>query len=266
MAIGAPAGCVHDYLFLLVVCIVHLLLSNADLPHNHIQIWSSYQPQAKVLAIICHVTTKRTNEQWLAELQPENPNYETAVSDLNVLLTKGLKRGLLARVKTAAPEFDTQAEDFAQEAVLKILEKIDSFAGRSQFTTWAHKIAISVALTELRRKRWQDSSLDGLTESDGGGAYTPSFVADEAPTPEHRTAQAELLTYVQGLIEHDLTDRQRTALVDSVIQGKTTDQIARKLEMKPNAVYKLLHDARMKLKNRLAQDGYTPGDILQAFD
>lgn len=212
------------------------------------------------------MTTKRTNEQWLAELQPEDPNYETAVSDLSTLLTNGLRRGLLARVKTPAPEFDTQAEDFAQEAVLKILEKLDTFAGRSQFTTWAHKIAISVALTELRRKRWQDSSLDGLTESDGGGDYTPSFVADEAPTPEHRTARVELLTYVQGLIENDLTDRQRTALVDSVIQGKTTNQIARNLDMKPNAVYKLLHDARMKLKKRLAQDGYTPGDILQAFD
>jgi RNA polymerase sigma-70 factor (ECF subfamily) len=212
------------------------------------------------------VTTKRTNEQWLAELRPEHPDYETAVSDLSSLLTKGLRRGLLARVKTSAPEFDTQADDFAQEAMLKVLENIDSFAGRSQFTTWAHKIAISVALTELRRKRWQDSSLNSLTESDGGGDYTPSFVADEAPTPEHRTARAELLTYVQGLIENDLTERQRTALVDSVIQGKSTNQIAKKLNMKPNAVYKLMHDARVKLKKSLAQDGYTPSDILQVFD
>jgi RNA polymerase sigma-70 factor (ECF subfamily) len=212
------------------------------------------------------VTTKRTNEQWLAELLPEHPNYETAVADLSVLLTNGLRRGLLARVKTSAPEFETQAEDFSQEAVLKVLEKLDTFAGRSQFTTWAHKIAISVALTELRRKRWQDSSLDGLTESDGGGEYTPSFVADEAPTPEHRTSRAELLTYVQSLIQNDLTERQRTALVDSVIQGQSTNQIAKKLKMKPNAVYKLLHDARVKLKKSLAQDGYTPADILQVFD
>lgn len=212
------------------------------------------------------VTTKRTNEQWLAELQPEHPNYETAVSNLTAILTNGLRRGLLARVKTPAPEFHTQAEDFAQEAVLKVLEKLDTFAGLSQFTTWAHKIAISVALTELRRKRWQDSSLNSLTESDGGSDYTPSFVADEAPTPENRTARAELLSYVQGLIENELTERQRTALVDSVIQGQSTTQIAKKLKMKPNAVYKLLHDARLKLKKSLAQDGYTPGDILQVFD
>ncbi len=219
----------------------------------------------RILAIISSVIIKRTNEQWLAELQPEHPGYDTAVTDLSRLLTNGLRRGLLAQVKTAALEFDTQAEDFAQEAVLKVLEKLDTFAGRSKFTTWAHKIAISVALTELRRKRWQDSSLNSLTETETS-VYTPSFVADGSPTPEKRTARAELLAYVQNLIENDLTERQRTALVDSVIQGKSTEQIASQLDMKPNAVYKLLHDARVKLKKSLAQDGYTPGDILQVFD
>ena len=225
----------------------------------------SLPPTRKKTGIINYVTNKRTNEQWLAELQPEHPQYETAVADLSLLLTNGLKRGLLSQVKTSAPEFHTQAEDFAQEAVLKVLDKLDTFAGRSKFTTWAHKIAISVALTELRRKRWQDSSLNSLTET-ASGDYTPSYVADDAPTPETRTARAELLTYVQNLIENELTDRQRTALVDSVIRGKSTNQIANKLKMKPNAVYKLLHDARVKLKKRLAQDGYTPAEILQVFD
>ena len=209
--------------------------------------------------------TKRTNEQWLTELQAEHLQYETAVTDLTKLLTNGLKRGLLSQIKTSAPEFDTQAEDFAQEAVLKVLENLNTFAGRSKFTTWAHKIAISVALTELRRKRWQDSSLTSLTETESG-SFTPSFIADNAPSPEKRTARTELLAYVQKLIENDLTERQRTALLDSVIQGKSTDQIAKQLDMKPNAVYKLLHDARVRLKKSLAQDGYTPGDILQVFD
>lgn len=211
------------------------------------------------------MTTKRTNEQWLSELIPGHPHYETAVADLSQILLRGLKRGLLSQVRTSALEFDTQAEDFAQEAVLKVLDKIDTFAGRSKFTTWAHKIAISVALTELRRKRWQDSSLNSLTESESGD-YTPSFVADSAPTPENKTARNELLTYVQNLIENDLTERQRTALVNSIIQGKTTNQIAQELNMKPNAVYKLLHDARVRLKKSLARDGYTPNDILQVFD
>ena len=228
-------------------------------------ITTSLSPRQKLFGIIRPVTTKRTNEQWLTELEPDHPQYETAVADLSKILLRGLERGLLSQIRTSALEFDTQAEDFAKEAVLKVLAKRDTFAGRSKFTTWAHKIAISVALTELRRKRWQDSSLNSLTESDSGD-YTPSFVADSAPTPENKTARTELLTYVQKLIQNDLTERQRTALVDSIIQGKTTNQIAQKLKMKPNAVYKLLHDARVRLKKSLARDGYTPSDILQVFD
>jgi RNA polymerase sigma-70 factor (ECF subfamily) len=208
---------------------------------------------------------KRTNEQWLAELEPDHPQHETAVADLHQTLVKGLRRGLLAQVNTSAPEFETQAEDFAQEAVLKILDKKDTFAGRSKFTTWAHKISVSIALTELRRKRWHDNSLDGLTESESGD-YTPSFIADDAPTPERATERAELIAKVEALILQDLTEKQRTALVSSIINDESTEEVARKMDMKPNAVYKLLHDARVRLKKSLEKQGLTPAEILAVFE
>lgn len=107
----------------------------------------------------------RFNHRWRA--------FDDALADLQLILLAGLHRGLLNQINTNAPEFATQAEDFVQEALLKILDNLNSFAGRSQFTTWAHKIAISVALTELRRKRWQDASLDGLTAVSDGD-YTPN--------------------------------------------------------------------------------------------
>lgn len=209
--------------------------------------------------------SKRTNEEWLAELEPGHPNHQEALADLHHILVNGLQRGLLGQVKTAAPEFDTQAEDFAQEALIKILEKKDTFAGLSQFTTWAHKIAISIALTELRRKRWQDNSLDGITETESGD-FTPGFLADETPTPEITTERAELLGRVERLIMEDLTEKQRTALIASVIKGESTETVARQMDMKPNALYKLLHDARVRLKKALEKDGLTPADILEAFE
>ncbi len=209
--------------------------------------------------------SKRTNEEWLAELEPGHPNHQNALADLHQILVNGLRRGLLGQVQTAAPEFDTQAEDFAQEAIIKILEKKETFAGLSQFTTWAHKIAVSIALTELRRKRWQDNSLDGLTESDSGD-FTPGFLADHTPTPERATERAELLNRVERLIMQDLTEKQRTALIASVIKGGSTEEVAQQMEMKPNALYKLLHDARVRLKKALDKDGLTPADILEAFE
>ena len=208
---------------------------------------------------------KRTNEQWLKDLQSTGSAHDAAVTDLQAILVSGLQRGLLAQVNTSAPEFETQAEDFVQEATLKILDNLDSFAGRSQFTTWAHKISLSVALTELRRKRWRDQSLDGLMD-DVEGDYTPSLAADPAPAPEASIERSEALVKVQHLIDEALTEKQRTALVASAIDGLSTNELAHQMEMNPNAVYKLLHDARVQLKKRLAQDGLTPTDILSVFN
>lgn len=208
---------------------------------------------------------KRTNEQWLSDLQADSPNYEEAIADLRTILLNGLQRGLLGQINTSAPEFSTQAEDFTQEALLKILDKLHTFAGRSQFTTWAHKVAVSVALTELRRKRWQDKSLNGLVETDSGD-YTPQFMADSKPTPENVAERAEMVKRVEHLIANSLTDKQRTALVAATINGRSAAEVAKEMDMKPNAVYKLLHDARLRLKRTLSNEGLTPEEVLSVFE
>ena len=208
--------------------------------------------------------TERTNDEWLAQLRPDHPAHQIALADLREILLRGLKRGLVGRVRTSALEFDSFAEDFTQDALLKIIDKAHTFAGRSKFTTWAHKVAVSVALTELRRKRWQDNSLESMTASDSGD-YTPSFTADKKPTPENQAEQRELLNQVRDLIATGLTDKQRTALVAAIIEGQSTNEIARTLQMKPNAVYKLLHDARVSLKKQLLTAGLSPAEVLESF-
>ena len=207
----------------------------------------------------------RTNEQWLHALASPGPEREAAINALRPILVSGLQRGLLGQVNTSAPEFESQAEDFVQEALLKIIDKLHTFAGRSKFTTWAHKITISVALTELRRKRWQDKSLDGIMRTDSGD-YTPSFIADPLPQPDNAFARSEMLQKVEHHIAESLTDKQRAALIAVAIQEKTTTEVSKILDMKPNAVYKLLHDARLRLKQSLAEDGLTPADILAIFE
>ncbi|MBN1815554.1 MAG: hypothetical protein JXA14_27220, partial [Anaerolineae bacterium] len=95
----------------------------------------------------------RTNQEWLDALR--GSGREDALSDLRVLLVRGLRRAL--------PDVPEQnLEDFAQEALLKILAGLDSFRGESRFTTWAFKIAIHEAFTELRRRRWKNVSLQDL--------------------------------------------------------------------------------------------------------
>ncbi len=206
----------------------------------------------------------RTNEEWLAALTAEGPSREAALADLRLVLSNGLRRGLIGRIDTNAPEFDALIDDFAQEALLKILENLQSFAGRSLFTTWANKIALNVGLTELRRKRWRDMSLDQLTQTEDG-EYTPSFVADPAPRPEDQAERRELMAYISRLINEELTDKQRTALTAAVIQGRPLSEVAYMMDSNQNAVYKLVFDARQRLRRRLAVDNLSPEDVLASF-
>ena len=207
---------------------------------------------------------ERTNDDWLQALADPGPARDEALMDLQIILLGGLQRGLLGRVDTAVPEFETQAEDFVQEALLNVLDNLEGFAGRSKFTTWAHKITVHVALTELRRKRWQDASLDQLASSDEGD-YTPSFTADPTPTPEEIAAREEMLARVNDIINHELTPKQRRVMQLSVLQDLPAAEVARRMDTNPNAVYKLLHDARLRLKDRLAERGLAPQDILAVF-
>ena len=71
-------------------------------------------------------------------------------------------------------------------------------------------------------------------------------------------------TDMQRVIKDQLTDRQRTALL-AELKGMPQDEIARHLGSNRNAVYKLTHDARKKLKHGLEAAGYTAEDIVAAI-
>ena len=207
----------------------------------------------------------RTNDEWREELAAGGQTRAVAIADLRRILIKGLKRGLAGQIDAVGADFDALMEDFAQDALLKVLDKVDTFEGRSRFTTWAHKIAVHVALSELRRKRWRDRSLDDMLETEEG-EYTPYYVADVKPGPEATSAQADMMDKVQHLIREELTEKQRTVMVATAIRGISPTEIAEELGMKPNAVYKVLHDARSRLKSRLQLEGLSVGDVLSVFE
>jgi len=208
---------------------------------------------------------ERTNEEWLQALTSTGSARAAALNDLRDVLVRGLRRGLLGRVNTSAPDFDALAEDFVQEALLKILDNLPTFAGRSKFTTWAHKITVHVALSELRRKRWQDASLTALSEPDEG-PYIPGLTADPAPDPASLAERRDMLARVNRIITETLSDKQRAALSATVIQGLPTAQVAEMLQVNPNALYKLVHDARRQLKKQLLAEGLAPADVLEVFE
>ena len=208
----------------------------------------------------------RTNEEWIAELKSEGDQKEAALADLRAVIATGLPYALSNYLSPDNPQFQSLAEEVTQDTLLRILDHLDTFEGRSRFTTWVHKIAVRIALTELRRRRWRDFSLDSLVEENEEGVSFPSLMIDPSPNPDTLTQQNDMMMRVGRLINEELTDKQRQAMVATAIEGVPLEEVARRMDMNRNALYKLLHDARLRLKKRLANEGLTVDDIWAAFD
>jgi RNA polymerase sigma-70 factor (ECF subfamily) len=90
------------------------------------------------------------------------------------------------------------------------------------------------------------------------------MMADPAPGPERLAEQASLAALVNKMLMEELTERQRRAM-QAMMRGLPLEEIARRMGTERNALYKLLHDARLKLKSRLEREGLTPGEALALF-
>lgn len=210
--------------------------------------------------------TDRTNEEWIADLKSEGEQKEAALADLRSVIASGLPYALSNYLSPDNAQFHSLAEEVTQDTLLRVLDHLDSFEGRSRFTTWVQKIAVRIALTELRRRRWRDFSLDSLVEENEDGVSFPSLMIDPSPNPDSLTQQNDMLMRIGRLINEELTDKQRQAMVATAIEGVPLEEVARRMDMKRNALYKLLHDARLRLKKRLANEGLTIEDVWAAFD
>ena len=216
----------------------------------------------------------RTNEEWLDELRPDSPQQAEAINDLRERLKRSifyyLSRERSDLSSLATQEIDQMAQDVAQDAVLRVLDNLNTFRGASRLTTWATKIAIRMAISDLRRAHYRDFSLDDLTI---GGELMPSLSsAEPAPTQGPRPANPEAVTErddvfdkIGQAIEEALTERQRAALVAVAIEGVPMEIVAERLGTNRNALYKLLHDARRKLRAHLEAQGLNMDYMMNLF-
>lgn len=199
--------------------------------------------------------TDRTNEDWLQSLGGQRAE-EAAVWELCEVVRHGLRRALAGR----AAADDGFIEDMTQEGVIKVLGGLTTFRGDSRFTTWAITIAVRVAFTELRRARWRDVSLDRLVEDSPTTLPTAPLIDGSS-----EDARKAILAEMHRVLECDLTDRQRQALV-AELRGMPQAEIAAQMGLTRNALYKLTHDARQSLKRRLEAMGISDDEVREAFD
>jgi len=192
---------------------------------------------------------------WVDTLRSDGRMREEAVGRLHALLLRAARfevarrRAGLSHLR--GDELDDIALQSADDALVAVLGKLDGYRGESRFTTWAYKFALLEAAVGLRRRAWQGREVTLDPER------WPLF-PDGAASPHADAEASELLDAVRRAVAVELTPHQREVLVAITLDDVPIDVLAERLGSTRNALYKTLHDARRKLRARLARDGLTP--------
>ena len=200
------------------------------------------------------MTQVAKTDDWPERLRQTGPERDAAIEELRKTLLKGLGHMLRGRNSSIQPD------DIVQDAMIKILNKLDTFEGRSKFTTWAMTIATRTAISEMRRKHFKNVSLDSMM----GDELKFEVVAVDSGVTGQEADKTVILVKLKELIASRLTDKQRQA-VNALLNGMPVEEIARRTDSNRNAVYKLFHDARSNLRDGFEKAGISADDINAIF-
>jgi RNA polymerase sigma-70 factor, ECF subfamily len=219
----------------------------------------SYRARIKVVGVdrsSTHAPVRgdRTSRRWVEQLHPDHPRHDHAAAKLHDVVQRAAfhelyrRRGQLEAL--SGPELDDVAQQCADDAMMKILARIDDFEGLSRFTTWAYKFVIFEVSSKIARHAWQHHppSAEDLTWD-----QLPDTLA---PRPGDQAERREQLATLTNAIEQDLTPRQREVFVAIALNDVSIDVLALQLDSNHNAIYKNLFDARRKLRASLAAAGH----------
>jgi RNA polymerase sigma-70 factor (ECF subfamily) len=155
-----------------------------------------------------------------------------------------------ASTPVAGPELTDLAHQAADDAMLAILAKLAGFRGESRFMTWAYRFVILEVSSKLGRHYWRNPpvALDA-------GQW--ELLPDRLGIDPHQHAEAAgILAEVRRVVEDDLTAHQRRIFTAIVVDGIPLDALAARLGLQRNAVYKVIFDARGKIRRALVAKGH----------
>ena len=192
-------------------------------------------------------------EDLLQRLRAAGPGSDAAAAELHALLLRAARFDIGRRRAALAHLHGESAEDLAlqaaDDAFVAVMAKLDTFEGRSRFTTWVYKFAVYEAAVRVRRRAWQHREV--VIDAEAWLA-----VGDTRTGPADAAGRNELFAAIRRLVATSLSERQRDVLVALAVEGVPIDVLAERLDSTRGALYKTLHDARRKLRAELAREGH----------
>lgn len=199
----------------------------------------------------------RADAEWLAALGAEGPAREVATADLYALLHRAARAELrrrAARSGLGTGEVDDLAQQVAADATVAVLAKLDTFRGESRFTTWAYAFTVFEVSAAVGRHlratagvRLDAAEWEALPDRWGVG-------------PADEVHARELAALLRRTVDEQLTPRQRRVFVAVVVDGVPLDALAAELGTNRNAIYKIVFDARRKIRAAFEAHGYVSAD------
>jgi RNA polymerase sigma-70 factor (ECF subfamily) len=192
--------------------------------------------------------------EWIGALTASGPDREAGLARLHELLIRVAAHELRRRETSSGvtgAELDDLAHQAAADAMLAILDKLDTFRGESRFTTWAYKFAILEVSSKLGRHFWRRHPTTVLASEDWE-RLPDRFGID----PGEHAERAEMVKAVRQAVEETLTDHQRDVFTAIVVNGVPLDAMVSLLGLNRNALYKAVFDARRKIRAFLVANGY----------
>jgi RNA polymerase sigma-70 factor (ECF subfamily) len=145
---------------------------------------------------------------------------------------------------------ETEAEDVAQEAILRAYRKLASFRGDAKFSTWLIAITLNEARSRLREGK--RAILDSIDDHDPDeGDYTPAALTDWREVPSEALEREEIRALMRQAVA-DLPDTFRQVVILRDMEELSVNETAEALGISIALVKVRLHRARLLLQKRLA--------------
>jgi RNA polymerase sigma-70 factor (ECF subfamily) len=194
------------------------------------------------------------SREWLLAMRSTGSTKEAARDRLYALLLRIARAEAHRRsggpFRVAGPELDDVAHQAAADALLAIEAKLYQFRGESRFTTWVYKFVMFEVSRTLGRHFWRRAHAS--MDAEEWDRLPDRFGLDPARESEWR----DLLAALRRAVDEVLTDRQRQVFVAIVLNAVPLDVLVEELGTSRNAIYKVLFDARRKIRAALVANGY----------
>jgi RNA polymerase sigma-70 factor, ECF subfamily len=191
---------------------------------------------------------------WLQSLRADGDERVRALSELHALLLRAARREAQRRrhlVPMGGVELDDLSQQAADDAMVAVLSKLDGYKGASRFTTWAYKFVVFEISVKLHRHAWRGRT---IPTADDDPAW--DRLAQSAEQTDARVESLDLVQALRAAVAEELTPRQREVFAAVVLNDVPADVLAERMGSTRGAIYKMVHDARRKLRRRLATGGY----------